>query len=119
MKRITVTEVRAWFRKAGLSPAYGEWMTNDHRACPLTARYLAAHAHPHRGTMLCVNLGGRVANSAIREYGGEYIEGFIDGWDGATRALRPGAEYDRGYEDGTAARIELQADEVIGLMEDA
>jgi hypothetical protein len=115
MKRITVTKVREWYRKAGLSPAYRRWITDDHRACPLTARYIAAHPRPYRGTTpaqsptLFENLGGRVVNSAIREYGGYYIEGFVDGWDGATRLLLPMpiAEYDRGYEDGEAARIEI------------
>jgi hypothetical protein len=124
VKRITVTKVREWYRKAGLSPAYRRWITNDRRACPLTARYIAAH-RPFRGTtpaqspMLLENLGGRVAKSAIQEYGGDYVEGFIDGWDGATRLMAPAAEYNRGYEDGEAVRIEIQADEVVGLMEDA
>jgi hypothetical protein len=122
MKRITATEVRAWYRQTGLSPAYRRWITNDGRACPLTARYIAEHPHPYRGTTpaesptLFENLGGLVADSAIREYGGDYMEGFIDGWDGATRLTAPSAEYERGYEDGEAARIDLQADEVIGLM---
>jgi hypothetical protein len=118
MKRITVTKVQEWYRKTGLFPAYRRWITRDHRACPLTARYIAEDL----GTIpeQFVNLGDRAENSAVREYGsGGYVDGFIDGWDGVARLLLPTAEYALGYEDGETVRIEIQTDEVVGLMEDA
>jgi hypothetical protein len=117
MKRITVAKVQEWYRKTGLSPAYKRWITKDRRACPLTARYVAEHS----GTIPTqfVNLGDRVESSAVREYGSGYVDGFIDGWDGVARISLPTAEYALGCEDGETVRIEIQADEVVGLMEDA
>jgi hypothetical protein len=97
MNRITPEQVVAAYRKTGLTPERtGEaWFSLDGKCgCGATAVMKA------RNPDFCNSVLSFKDALGLLEVSGEYLRGFIHGFDGLAPRVKDLPEYDQGYQDG-------------------
>lgn len=112
MKRITPKMVREAAERNGITLVSGTFgRTNGVcSGCALTALYVdgGGDGPPSAGEAFSVgtNYGFRVRDWATDEFGSEYVDGFLTGFDTFGETQSDG-RFDEGYADGTRCREEL------------
>jgi len=76
VRRITVDEVKAAYEKTGLKPQKDNWFSDDFRcACAIGALFAAAYPEVPNAP------GSVVQQWAYREFGADYVDEFVGGFD--------------------------------------
>lgn len=108
MKKITLTEVRKAYKDTGLTPVDGVTLTHDDSncCCPIAALYFNSHKRDLKKfkSKDYDDMLRPLFKWADAKYDKDYVDGFINGFDGNKLEDLDNKEFAIGHKEGSTVR---------------